>query len=257
MADGDRVFLREPDLTFVEVDRRARSFAHLLIDSGGRPRLLCVALMLTNRPEFVVAVHAAHHVGAAVVLLSPAWKATEIDHAVRLTKPVHGVADGLVGGTAPTGAARHRRGCRRRAGADRPTASGSRRTTKVVLVFSSGTTGMPQGRQGHTHRSLAVATRHWVDAVGLTGADRFQVTTPPSHILGLLNLLAAADAGASVRLHLRFDLDEVLHRNIVSERMTLEMVVAPISVLAMANHPNLEASALSVAALHPVALGCR
>ena len=42
-----------------------------------------------------------------------------------------------------------------------------------------------------------------------------------------------------MRLHTRFDLDEVLHR-IETERMTLEMAVAPIA-LAMANHPRLEA----------------
>ena len=175
------------------------------------------------------------------MLLSPAWKATEIDHAVRLTKPVHGVADGpsvaLLRQVLPVidvDAA---------VVPERPSDGvGVSADDEAVLVFSSGTTGMPKAVR-HTHRSLAVATRHWVDALGLTGADRFQVTTPPSHILGLLNLLAAADAGASVRLHPRFDLDEVLHR-IASERMTLEMVVAPIA-LAMANHPNLEASDLS------------
>ena len=64
------------------------------------------------------------------------------------------------------------------------------------------------------------------------------MATPPSHILGLLNLLAAAAAGATVRLHRRFDLDEEL-RCIQDERMTLEMAVAPIA-LAMANHPSLE-----------------
>ena len=41
-----------------------------------------------------------------------------------------------------------------------------------------------------------------------------------------------------MRLHRRFDLDEVLAR-IAAERMTLEMAVAPIA-LAMANHPRLE-----------------
>ena len=48
--------------------------------------------------------------------------------------------------------------------------------------------------------------------LGLGPDDRFQVATPPSHILGLLNLLAAATAGATVRLHPRFDLDDVLPR---------------------------------------------
>jgi long-chain acyl-CoA synthetase len=54
----------------------------------------------------------------------------------------------------------------------------------------------------------------------------------------VLNLLAAAEASATVRLHRRFDLDEVLAR-IAADRMTLEMAVAPIA-LAMANHPRLE-----------------
>ena len=80
-----------------------------------------------------------------------------------------------------------------------------------VLVFSSGTTGVPKAVR-HTHRSMGAATRHWVDALGLGAEDRFQIATPPSHILGLLNLLAAAEAGATVRLHLRFDLDEILRR---------------------------------------------
>ena len=71
--------------------------------------------------------------------------------------------------------------------------------------------------------------------LGLGPDDRFQVATPPSHILGLLNLLAAAEAGATVRLHRRFDLDEVLRR-IAGDRITLEMAVAPIA-LALANHP--------------------
>jgi acyl-CoA synthetase (AMP-forming)/AMP-acid ligase II len=87
------------------------------------------------------------------------------------------------------------------------------------------------------------ATEDWVEALGLGADDRFQVATPPSHILGLLNLLAAASAGATVRLHGRFDLDEVLRR-IESDRMTLEMAVAPIA-LALANHPALEDHDLS------------
>ena len=59
----------------------------------------------------------------------------------------------------------------------------------------------------------------------------------------MLNLLAAAAAGATVRLHRRFDLDEELHW-IQEESMTLEMAVAPIA-LAMANHPRLEDYELS------------
>jgi acyl-CoA synthetase (AMP-forming)/AMP-acid ligase II len=90
---------------------------------------------------------------------------------------------------------------------------------------------------------MALAIAHWRLALGLGHDDRFQVATPPSHILGLLNLLTATSAGATVRLHRRFDLNAEL-RAIAEDRMTLEMAVAPIA-LAMANHPDLEAYDLS------------
>jgi acyl-CoA synthetase (AMP-forming)/AMP-acid ligase II len=170
--------------------------------------------------------------------LSPAWKALEVAHALTLTRPVYAIADGpavaLLGERLPV------------TDLDDTAALGEDRspfvvdtisvTDESVLVFSSGTTGLPKAVR-HTHASIAHATAHWVDSLGLGPDDRFQVATPPSHILGLLNLLAAAEAGATVRLHPRLDLDEVLHR-IESERMTLEMAVAPIA-LAMANHPRL------------------
>jgi acyl-CoA synthetase (AMP-forming)/AMP-acid ligase II len=90
---------------------------------------------------------------------------------------------------------------------------------------------------------MGFATTHWIEALGLRPDDRFQIATPPSHILGLLNLLTATAAGATVRLHRRFDLEAVL-RCIETDRITLEMAVAPIA-LAMANHPDLERFDLS------------
>ena len=50
--------------------------------------------MTTNRFEFVVAVQGISKVGAAAVLVNPGWKAAEVRHAVALTEPVLGVADG-------------------------------------------------------------------------------------------------------------------------------------------------------------------
>ena len=38
--------------------------------------------------------YAVSKLGAAAVLLSPAWKSTEVHHALELTGPVHAVADG-------------------------------------------------------------------------------------------------------------------------------------------------------------------
>ncbi len=248
---GDRDAVRAGDehWSFGELDGLTNAFARHLVAQGVTANDR-VAVMTSNRVEFVVAVHAISKVGAAAVLLSPAWKAAEVDHALGLTAPRHAVADGeatslladrigtdkitdLDDRATVDAAFAHNR--------ERPPAATSA-DDDVILVFSSGTTGMPKAVR-HTHRSLGHATAHWVAALGLGPDDRFQVATPPSHILGLLNLLAAAEAGATVRLHRRFDLDEVLHR-IATERMTLEMAVAPIA-LALANHPHLEDHDLS------------
>jgi acyl-CoA synthetase (AMP-forming)/AMP-acid ligase II len=95
----------------------------------------------------------------------------------------------------------------------------------------------------HTHGAFAVAMRHWREALGLTSTDRMQIVTPPSHILGLLNIAMALDTGAWIRLHRRFDIDQMLH-HIEADRITIEMAVAPIA-LALAAHPKLDSYDLS------------
>jgi len=231
--------------TFADLDRESTAFAHHLAALGVGPRDR-VAMMTTNRVEFPIAVNAISKLGAAAVLLSPAWKAAEVDHARSLTDPVHAIADGpAVELLAERLGAAHVTDLDQLSlapAADALPTNDIGPDDEAILVFSSGTTGLPKAVR-HTHRSLGAGTTHWVLALGLTADDRFQVATPPSHILGLLNLLAAAEAGASVRLHRRFDLDEVLRR-IETDRITLEMAVAPIA-LAMAGHPALEELDLS------------
>src|ERR671914_605145 len=92
---GDRPAVRAGDgcWTFRDLDGLANAFARHLAALGIGPGDR-VALMTSNRVELVVAVHATSKVGAAAVLLSPAWKAAEVDHALGLTAPRHAVADG-------------------------------------------------------------------------------------------------------------------------------------------------------------------
>jgi acyl-coenzyme A synthetase/AMP-(fatty) acid ligase len=48
---------------------------------------------------------------------------------------------------------------------------------EAVLVFSSGTTGLPKAVR-HTHASIGHARSHWCRALGLGPHDRFRVSTP-------------------------------------------------------------------------------
>ncbi len=256
----DAVLVGDDRFSFADLDGRSNAVARHLAGCGVA-RGDRVAVMMTNRVEFVLVVNAVSKLGAASVLLSPAWKSLEVTHAIGLTAPTHAVADepgsallaevlgaehvtDLSDAAALAAALDHPTDPLDLAALDLAALDpvALEPADEAILVFSSGTTGLPKAVR-HTHASMGAATRHWVAALGLGPEDRFQVATPPSHILGLLNLLAAAEAGATVRLHGRFDLDEVLRR-IGSDRITLEMAVAPIA-LAMANHPTLESFDLS------------
>lgn len=222
--------------TLAEVDALADGLAATLAGKGvrGGDR---VAMMSSNRPEFVIALRAIWRLGAAVVLLSPSWKRAEVAHALTLTSPVLGVGDQpLLAELLPM------------LHLDEPITPGAATWNPVqpqsdaLFVFSSGTTGMPKAVR-HTHAGFAAAVRHWRHALGLTATDRMQIMTPPSHILGLLNIATVLDTGAWMRLHRRFDIDVML-RHIEVDRITIEMAVAPIA-LAMSAHPDLESYDLS------------
>jgi long-chain acyl-CoA synthetase len=244
-GDHDAVRAGDARLSYRELDRLANAFAWHLVDRGvGHGDR--VAVMTSNRPEFIIAVQGISRAGAAAVLVSPAWKEVEVGHALALTGPTHAVVDGTAAGLFVDALGTDNitdldddsvlDAILTRGRADAPAVE-VLDSDDALFVFSSGTTGLPKAVR-HTHASMGHATEHWQESLGLGPDDRFQIATPPSHILGLLNLLTAAAAGATVRLHRRFDLDEVL-RYIETDRMTLEMAVAPIA-LAMANHPNLE-----------------
>lgn len=236
MTDPVALAFEDREFTLAQLDAMANGMATTLEHRGVRAGDR-VALMSSNRPEFVVALRAIWRLGAAVVLVSPAWKRLEVQNALALTGASHAVGDqALLAELVPM------------LHLDEPIAPGMRTFpapppgSDALLVFSSGTTGMPKAVR-HTHRGFAAAVRQWRGALELSGTDRMQIMTPPSHILGLLNIAMALDTGAWIRLHRRFDVDAMLH-HIAADRITIEMSVAPIA-LALAGHPALESYDLS------------
>ena len=231
LAFEDRSYRRS------ELDAEVNGLAAALQKSGVQAGDR-VALMSSNRPEFVFALYAIWRAGAAVVLLSSSWKRAEVEHALSLTRPTHAIGDQPLLGE-----------LMRMRSLDEPVPPHAEPVgqqpapdSDAVFVFSSGTTGMPKAVR-HTHASFAAAVRHWGEALGLGRTDRLQIATPPSHILGLLNITTVLDRGGFLRLHRRFDIETLL-RHIESDRITVEMAVAPIA-LAIASHPALESFDLS------------
>jgi acyl-CoA synthetase (AMP-forming)/AMP-acid ligase II len=243
--DGDRVMFDFEDRTFTYAEVQARAFewqkslGSQMSSPGAR-----VLVLSANRPEFVFALYGVLALGSSVVMCSPAWKAGEVAHACEVVRPQAAIADDAGLATLADAVPDLRT-----FSIDAPPSSEAvlapmwdDADADAVLVFSSGTTGFPKAVR-HTHRSMGHAVEHWITALGLTDQDRFQIATPPVHILGFLNIVTAVAAGARFRLHPRFDLDASL-RAVQDEGLTLEMAVAPIA-LGMANHATLEEFDLS------------
>src|SRR3954466_12319780 len=88
VSDRDRVALDFEDrsFTFGDVQSRADDWARTLA-AAGAGRGTRIALMSSNRPEFVFAAYGALQLGAAIVMFSPAWKSTEVAHACSIVSP--------------------------------------------------------------------------------------------------------------------------------------------------------------------------
>lgn len=189
MTEPAALVFEERRFSLPELDALADGWAAALAKDGVTAGQR-VAVMASNRPEFLAVVLAIWRLAAGAVLISPAWKRDEVDHALALTDPGHAVGDHpVLAGLMPM------------LHLDEPVppaepvaGSAPLPGTDAALVFSSGTTGLPKAVR-HTHTALDEAVRQWRHALQLTRSDRIQVATPPSHILGLLNLLTALKRG--------------------------------------------------------------
>lgn len=256
---AEQIALRFEDdvYTYRELDSTGNAFANALPGLGFSPGDR-VALVVSNRPEWIIAEHGVSLAGGTVVMPNPNWKAAELRHAFELTQPTMVVADAACVELIDAAGGPATRVC---VDDDPPPgwvsfwdliySTSGRRPDQlpdaaldldVALPFSSGTTGLPKAVR-HTHRSLVATVINWNSASGIRKDDRLQFFMPLFHIYGIAISGCTWLSAAQLTLIPRFDLDVVLS-NIERDRITLAFAAAPIAV-AMANHPALEKFDLS------------
>jgi acyl-CoA synthetase (AMP-forming)/AMP-acid ligase II/NAD(P)-dependent dehydrogenase (short-subunit alcohol dehydrogenase family) len=217
-----------------------------------------LALCTPNCPEFAITYYAAASLGALVTTLNPLMTGQEMTHQLE-----HAGARWLV----TTAALFEEKG------RDAAAAAGVRRTFVVgqadgaapwawlldgshptptaevspddaaVLLYSSGTTGLPKGVV-LTHHSLVASVCQTLAVTEVGEADVVVAVLPMFHAYGMqVSLNLALHAGATVVIVPRFDLETLL-RFIQDYRVTRADLVPPI-VLALAKDPAVDRYDLS------------
>jgi long-chain acyl-CoA synthetase len=240
---------------YAELDERANSVARRLIGEGLGPGKRA-AVVITNRPEWIVCTQAVLRTGAAVVTPMATWTLTELSHALDLTVPDCIIAETLSAATLDGYESPAVRLCVDD-DADPQWASirgeAATRSTDLVcavidpedeafLLFSSGTTGLPKAVR-HSHRSMSAIVAEWIRQAGIGPDDRVQFFMPACTIFGMANTLACFAVQARISFFRRFNLDVML-QDIQDSGITISMAAAPVGV-AMAAHAQLERFDLS------------
>lgn len=190
------------------VRRAAALFAARGVEADDR-----IAILLPNDPAFAVALLGAHWLGAVAAVLSPVWTATDAARALadadaRLLVTTEALAQ-AIGAPSDTTICIDDAGAWPTIVSDAP-APGSEPVQRAAndaatILYSSGTTGEPKGVV-LTHGNLLFNARAKIRCCGITPADRLAMVVPMAHCFGQnVVLFGALLAGASVRIHPRFD----------------------------------------------------
>ena len=216
-------------LSFADLAQGAAEVAAGLYELGIRPRHV-VAWQLPTWVETVVVFTALSRLDVVQVPLLPIYRAREVEHALRTTNAQFVISTAPSGPSGPlSGKLEHhvdsvcqivldRESLPRGDPALLPPAPTDARSVRWIF-HTSGTTAAPKGAR-HTDASIIAASASYVDAIGLTGADRLPINFPVAHIGGLIVHCCSYLAGSASILVERFEpatVIEVLAR----ERVTL------------------------------------
>ncbi len=225
----------------VEARRVAAGLAALGLSPGDR-----VAMLVGNRPEFVLALLGILRLGAIAVPMGTRLQTPEIAYILEHCGAVALVHDASLADRLPaprsTPALAHRF-------TEAPRGDGTLAPPRVaeedtaVILYTSGTTGRPKGAM-LTHLNIVHSALHFVQAMALDARDRSLLAVPASHVTGLVAVIVAMwQAGGTTVLMPEFKAAEFIG---LAER---ERVTHTVMVPAMYNlcllQPEFERADLS------------
>ncbi len=220
---GDALVCGDRRLTYRDLHDQSGRLAGALaargIAAGDR-----VALLVGNRPEFVVAVFATARLGAIVVPLSVREATPGITYMLNQCTAAALIHDAELAdrlpATAETSALRLRISIGKAPGAAEwsavltsgitPEPAAVREEDTAAILYTSGTTGRPKGAM-LTHLGIVHSSMHFQIAMKLGPADCSIAAVPLSHVTGLIALITTmVRAAAKLVIMPAFKADEFL-----------------------------------------------
>lgn len=195
--------LGDQSFTFAELDRRSNRMARELAARGLRAgdRL---SVFLEGRVEFIDLFIACTKLGSVFQPINTLYREREVSHIVEDAEPKGLVASGEVPGGFPCWQVSDLALAAESASAE-PLAARSSGGSPVVILYTSGTTGIAKGAV-LTHDNFAANAVNLITCWQITSSDRFLLALPLFHLHGLANGLACwLISGCRMRLLERFD----------------------------------------------------
>jgi fatty-acyl-CoA synthase len=239
--DHTAVVFEGAAISYRALAERVAAVAHQLkhdlgVGAGDR-----VALLALNRPAFLVLLFACARLGAMLVPLN--WRLAPPEHLfilrdagarLLILEPAFADSAAPIAAALPT--------CRQitlplpSGGAREPDDPSIDDAARLLIVYTSGTTGHPKGAV-LTQDALRWNAANSTAAHDLSSRDRVLTAIPMFHVGGLnMQTVPALQAGATVHLHRRFDPAAVL-ATIRDARITVSVFV-PAQLAALIEHPG-------------------
>lgn len=235
--------------TYAEYAKTVRKFANALKKIGVR-RGDKVAIFLTNCPEFFFTYYAALTIGGVAVSISSMSKADEVEYMTNDSESVVLVSEKALSANIPE--ISKMKYMKKVVLADGDGADGfyglisnesddcatvsTERNDDAAIIYTSGTTGKPKGVV-LTHSNVHSNTNANRLMTGLKREDRVICFLPIYHSFGQNHICnSAVQAGSTVIMHKKFDLEPVLG-SLRDNKVTRWFAVPPIYIMLL-SHPD-------------------